>query len=293
MKPSSMRPYLEDQVLKLGGTDLAHFELPQPDKSAVTRVPLPLARETTYDVFEQADYTAENEPSLNEEQRSVLNQTFANLDVAIAVASSRIASTLLPNGRMAHSTFKLLIDLVNKTERESTCNIRGGSAETKLLQKAKLIIWDECTMAHRNALHALHKTFEDLRTGQGKFGGVTILLSGDFRQTLPVVPRETKADELNASLIASSLWRHIKVLRLKRNMRVELMGNDEAAKKFTRDLLNLGDGRLPIDSDGLITHPFGQIQMVSTREELKKGLSKLPELPIITAAQHLPSICRC
>ena len=60
--------YLEDQVLKLGGTDLAHFGLPQPDKSAVTRVPLLLARETTtYDVFEQADYAAENEPSLNEE----------------------------------------------------------------------------------------------------------------------------------------------------------------------------------------------------------------------------------
>ena len=58
--------YLEDQVLKLGGTDLAHFGLPQPDKSAVTGVPLPLARETTYDVFEQANYAAENEPSLNE-----------------------------------------------------------------------------------------------------------------------------------------------------------------------------------------------------------------------------------
>ena len=114
--------YLEDQVLKLGGTDLPHFGLPQPDKSAVTRVPLPLARETTYDVFEQAEYAAENEPSLNEEQRSVLEEvmssinegkgsfyfldspggtgkTFllklilaevrANQDVAVAVASSR------------------------------------------------------------------------------------------------------------------------------------------------------------------------------------------------------------
>ena len=120
--------------------------------------------------------------------KMILAKVRANQDVAIAVASSGIASTLLTNGRMAHSTFKLPIDLANKTERESTCNIRGGSAETKLLQKAKLIIWDECTMAHRNALHTLYKTLEDLCTGQGKFGGVTILLSGDFRQTLPVVP---------------------------------------------------------------------------------------------------------
>ena len=158
--------YLEDQVLKLGGTDLAHFGLPQPDKSAVTRVPLPLARETTYDVFEQADYAAENEPSLNEEQRSVLEEVMSsvnegkgsfyfldspggtgktfllklilakvrvNQDVAIAVASSGITSILLPNGRTAHSTLKLPIDLTSKTERESTCNIRDGSAEAKLL----------------------------------------------------------------------------------------------------------------------------------------------------------------
>ena len=63
------------------------------------------------------------------------------------------------------------------------------------------------------------------------------------------------------------------------------MGNDEAAKIFARDLLKLGDGRLPIDSDGLITLPFGQ--MVSRREELKeKNLSKLPELPIKQSAQQ-------
>ena len=52
---------------------------------------------------------------------------------------------------------------------------------------------------------------------------------------------------------------------------MELMGNDEATKKnFAWDLLNLGDGRLPIDSDGLITLPFGQ--MVSTREDLKEKI---------------------
>ena len=35
-------------------------------------------------------------------------------------------------------------------------------------------------------------------------------------------------------------------------------------------LLKLGDGRLPIDSDGLIALPFGQ--MASTREELKEKI---------------------
>jgi nitrogenase subunit NifH len=39
--------------------------------------------------------------------------------IVLVVASSRIASLLLPGGRTAHSRFKILIDLHD----ESTCNI--------------------------------------------------------------------------------------------------------------------------------------------------------------------------
>jgi len=34
-------------------------------------------------------------------------------------------------------------------------------------------------------------------------GGVTVLLAGDFRQTLPVIPRGTTADEVKSCLKAS------------------------------------------------------------------------------------------
>lgn len=39
---------------------------------------------------------------------------------------------------------------------------------------------------------------QDLRNNKKRFGGAMILLAGDFRQILPVVPRSTPADELNA-----------------------------------------------------------------------------------------------
>lgn len=32
-----------------------------------------------------------------------------------------------------------------------------------VLQKSKIIIWDECTMAHKYSLEVLHRTIQDLR----------------------------------------------------------------------------------------------------------------------------------
>ncbi|GBP63660.1 hypothetical protein EVAR_82020_1, partial [Eumeta japonica] len=61
-------------------------------------------------------------------------------------------------------------------------------------------------MAHKKSLEALNFTLKDLRRNNNIFGGLMILLAGDFRQTLPVVPRGTPADELNACLKASPLW---------------------------------------------------------------------------------------
>jgi len=54
-------------------------------------------------------------------------------------------------------------------------------------------------------LEPLDKTLKDLRKIQNKLGGAMILLSSDFRQTLPVVPRSTPADEQNACLKSFNL----------------------------------------------------------------------------------------
>lgn len=64
-------------------------------------------------------------------------------------------------------------------------------------------MWDECTMAHKKSLEALDRTMQDFRNNSALFGGALVLLAGDFRQTLPVIPRSTPADELNACLKSS------------------------------------------------------------------------------------------
>jgi ATP-dependent DNA helicase PIF1 len=53
-------------------------------------------------------------------------------------------------------------------------------------------------MSHRHALEALDRTLKDIRGNQSDLGGVTLLLSGDFHQTLPIITRGTPADELAA-----------------------------------------------------------------------------------------------
>ena len=53
-------------------------------------------------------------------------------------------------------------------------------------------------------------------------GGISLLLSGDFRQILPVVKKGNIANHINACLKTSYLWDIIKTIRLKENMRVKL-----------------------------------------------------------------------
>ncbi|XP_014218806.1 uncharacterized protein LOC106647065 [Copidosoma floridanum] len=141
-------------------------------------------------------------------------------DIALVLASSGIAATLLDGGRTAHSALKLPLN-VNRMDTP-TCNISQSSAMGKFLMQCKLIIWDECTMAHKKSLEALNFTLKDLQRNNNIFGGLMILLAGNFRQKLPVIPRGTPADELNACLKASPLWNNLKTLSLTTNMRVQL-----------------------------------------------------------------------
>lgn len=140
----------------------------------------------------------------------------------------------------------------------------------KVLQRCKLIVWDECTMAHKKSLEALNRTMQDLRSNQNLFGGAFILLAGDFRQTLPAIPRSTAADEINACLKSSYLWRHVKTPKLTTNMRVALQ-NDQSAEWFSKQLLDIGNGKIPIDiSTGFITFPTDFCELTASKGELIK-----------------------
>ena len=87
------------------------------------------------------------------------------------------------------------------------------------------------------------------------FGGIPVVIAGDFRQTLPIVPRGTSADQLKACLKKSYLWNSAKTLTLRINMRAKLSGNSDTAK-FAAQLLKIGNGLIPyVDNDSNIQVP--------------------------------------
>lgn len=79
------------------------------------------------------------------------------------------------------------------------------------------------------------------------FGGMTVVLDGDFRQILPTVPKGRKEEILDGSIKKSSLWKHVKVYKLMQNMRLrDSMLADTCLTKesgFAKWILDIRDGK--------------------------------------------------
>ncbi|XP_020081827.1 uncharacterized protein LOC109705509 [Ananas comosus] len=182
--------------------------------------------------------------------QTIISKIRSEGKIVLAVASSGIASLLLPGGRTAHSRFKIPI----KLDEYSTCEVKKGSQLAKLLSYASLIIWDEAPMNHKNCFEALDRTLRDILksddggTEQRLFGGKTIIFGGDFRQILPVIVGGTRQDIVNASITKSYIWDVCKVFRLSTNMRLLKCPSNDMSKeelaKFAKWILDLGDGKL-------------------------------------------------
>ncbi|EOX94757.1 Uncharacterized protein TCM_004365 [Theobroma cacao] len=170
--------------------------------------------------------------------------------IVLVVASSGIASLLLPRGRTAHSRFKIALDI----NEYFTCQIKKGTQLARLVQACSLIVWDETPMVHRHCFEALDRTLKDILNQDSNeaidkpFGGKTLLLGGDFRQILPVIESGHKTDIINATINRSPLWSKCKVFKLKTNMRLLKPNLSEESRKeietFAQWLLDVGDGNL-------------------------------------------------
>ncbi|GFV42403.1 ATP-dependent DNA helicase [Trichonephila clavipes] len=185
---------LEDKILSITGNKRTLYGLPEAVHGQPELTSKDALRETSYDVPALQAYMAANKPRLTPHQQQafiaitgiigserggiifldapggtgksfLLNLLLAFVrkekDMAVAVSSSGIAATLIAGGRTAYSAYKLPPDLLRSDS--GTCNISKGTEQGHVLKACKLIVWDEATMSHRNALHALDKTLHDWR----------------------------------------------------------------------------------------------------------------------------------
>lgn len=138
--------------------------------------------------------------------------------IVLCVASTGIAALLLPGGCTSHSQFKIPIDLY----QWSVSSVSKQSKLADLLRIVDLIIWDEVPMQHKFCFEVVHRLLTDLRgtTDGVLFGGVPVILGGDFAQILPVVVNGSRADIVSACLQRSFIWPRLKRISLRINMRV-------------------------------------------------------------------------
>jgi ATP-dependent DNA helicase PIF1 len=271
-----------DVLLQQQQKSLAEYQLPQPPPREAG--PDPVVPETSaYDVPLLRARVERDAARLNPEQRAVcdtikaaisnpdlrpsnaffidspggcgktfllshlLDSVRAQRRVAYAVASCGIAALLLPDGTTAHSRFKIPNDL----GEASVCKISTNSPTAKLLKEASLIVWDEAPMCHKLCFDAVDRLLRDITGKRDRpFGGKVVVLAGDFRQLLPVVPRGSRAAIVAASLKRHQLlWPHIRCLQLRTNMRamvlLETLGEEAAGRQrdWASYLLAVGEGR--------------------------------------------------
>ncbi|XP_071700141.1 ATP-dependent DNA helicase RRM3-like [Rutidosis leptorrhynchoides] len=174
--------------------------------------------------------------------KSIITALRARGKIVLVVASSSVASLLLPSERTAHSRFKLPLDPTD----ESMCNIKKNTQMAKLIKSTDLIVWDEAPMNEKRCFEALDRSLRDILENNSPFGGKSFILGGDFKQTLPVKKKGSKSDILRACITTSYLWRDFKVFVLTQNMRLlrpDLSASEKARnEEFSRCLLSLENG---------------------------------------------------
>ena len=117
--------------------------------------------------------------------------------IDLATATSRVAASILPGGHTSHSRFEIPL----QTSESTMTNMSKQSGVAKLIRKAKVIIWDEAPMAKRQIIETVDRSFRDIMDIDKPFGGKVMVFGGDFWQVLPLVPKSTRAEIVNTSLV--------------------------------------------------------------------------------------------
>ena len=133
--------------------------------------------------------------------RAIIIKIKSNNLIAPAT-SSRVVVSILFGRWTTHLRFKIPLNI----EDSNVCNVSKQLGLDELFQTAKIIIWDEAPMSKWQSIKCLDRMLWDITYYNILFGYKVIVLGGDFCQVLPIIPRETRKEIINTSLLKSYLW---------------------------------------------------------------------------------------
>jgi hypothetical protein len=178
--------------------------------------------------------------------------------IALATAATGIAAELLPLGDTVHKKFGIPIPCYDNSLARCT---NRPSHLYDVVRVAKLIVIDEVFSLDKDIVACVKRSLEDIHGNGLPWGGVSVILSGDPRQCTPVVPHADRQTTVSHSIALSPISDDFEIFNLEENMRLHDPNLTDGARRLRRDfgtwLLQLGEGRLPVDRNSNIVIPPG------------------------------------
>lgn len=168
----------------------------------------------------------------------------------VAGAFSGVAATLLTGGKTTHAVFKLPLS----ADPPVNCGVERDTYHWDYLRGTDVIIIDEAPMLHKSQLEGIHRLLNQVKeinhenTKDSIFGNCIVILSGDFRQTTPVVKKKGRTGIIDALISNSFLWNSFQYMSLTVNERVMKLCKDldpqkkQECRDFADMLLRIGNG---------------------------------------------------
>uniref|UniRef100_A0A914YJA8 ATP-dependent DNA helicase n=1 Tax=Panagrolaimus superbus TaxID=310955 RepID=A0A914YJA8_9BILA len=198
----------------------------------------------------------------------------------LACASTGIAATLLKHGMTAHSALYIPKEL----NSESRTRIGAHTEKGQFLNALDLLIIDEVSMLHKEVLKYIDRTLRTIKNNDELFGGVTVLIGGDWKQLTPVVPRGQPSQVIEASVKSWEEFVNVEQLNLTQNMRVR---DDEI--EFVEELRQIGNGELQKFIPGTNSIQIDEENVVQTQQDLIDFCFEPAWLQYPT--QHIEKLC--
>ncbi|CAN0925699.1 ATP-dependent DNA helicase PIF1 [Linum grandiflorum] len=243
------------------GSSLSHFHLPLPTSpTSMNREYDLVSQHLAFDISHEQTNYHHSRSCLNEDQKKAHDAILQSVHsgsgkLFFLYGHGGTGKTFLYNCIISRVRSLGQIAIIPiEVDHASTCAIKKGTTLARLLELATLIVWDEAPMVHKHSFEAVDRTLCDImnKPTEGPdykpFGGKTVILGGDFRQTLPVITHGTRGDNIEASLTRSYLWTYCTLLQLHTNMRVTPSAPETTTlfdgMQFSDWLLAVGDGRV-------------------------------------------------